>query len=118
MHDQPATALPAGEPGPAALPAEPGNGLPEPASAAPMPGLATEAKDAPADALARQAEDRAAPRTRTIVLLVAAIVAGILAVDVLSALIPGMDGLLAGWPVVLLVLVAGTLFVVVRALRA
>jgi hypothetical protein len=78
------------------------------------PDAATEPPD-PASVGAR--EPPVAPRTRTIVLLVAAIVVGILAVDVLSALIPGMDGLLAGWPVVLLVLVAGTLFVVLRALR-
>jgi hypothetical protein len=101
--------------------AQPGDAQPgdaQPGVAPGPPSLPTEAENAPADTLDGQAEERAAPRTRTIVLLVAAIVAGILAVDVLSALIPGMDRLLAGWPVVLLVLVIGTLFVVVRALRA
>jgi hypothetical protein len=51
------------------------------------------------------------------VLLVAALVAGILAVNVLSALVPGLDGLLAAWPVVVLVLVVGTVAVLLRSLR-
>jgi hypothetical protein len=51
------------------------------------------------------------------VLLVAALVAGILAVNVLSALVPGLDGLLAVWPVVVLVLVVGTVAVLLRSLR-
>jgi hypothetical protein len=48
---------------------------------------------------------------------VAAVVVGILALDLLSAVVPGMDGLLAAWPVVVLVLVVGTIVVLGRTMR-
>ena len=57
------------------------------------------------------------PRARSVVLLVAAVVVGILALDLLSAMVPGMDGLLAAWPIVVLVLVVGTVVVLGRTMH-
>lgn len=50
-------------------------------------------------------------------LLVAALVMAVLATNVVSALLPGIDGILASLPVVVLVLVIGTLLVLVRSVR-
>ena len=52
-----------------------------------------------------------APRDRRVLLLLALVVAVILALNVGSALVPGMDGLLAGVPVIVAILVGGTLIV-------
>jgi hypothetical protein len=52
-----------------------------------------------------------------VVLIVAALVVGILVLNLLSALVPGMDGFLAAWPVVVLVLVLGTVVVLAGAMR-
>lgn len=48
---------------------------------------------------------------RRVMLLLAAVVALVLGVDVASALVPGLDALLADAPVLVLVLVAGTVAV-------
>lgn len=58
-----------------------------------------------------------APRDRRVALLIAALVAGVLVINVVSALVPGMDGALASLPIVVVILVAGTLLVLARALR-
>jgi len=54
---------------------------------------------------------------RTVVLLVAALVAAVLGANLLSALIPGLDGAMASMPLVVLVLVGGTTVVLGRTLR-
>jgi hypothetical protein len=72
---------------------------------------------APTDPAPALPDPARGPRTGTIVFFVAALVAGILAVNVLSALVPGLDGLLAAWPVIVLVLIVGTVGVLVRSLR-
>lgn len=54
-------------------------------------------------------------RDRRVLLLLGLVVAVVLGLDVASALIPGMDGVLAGIPLVVVVLVAGTLLVLGRA---
>ena len=54
---------------------------------------------------------------RRVVGLIAVLVVVVLALNVVSAFVPGMDGALAALPVVLVILVAGTLLVLVRALR-
>lgn len=58
------------------------------------------------------------PRDRQVVLVLAALVAAVLVVNVLSALVPGMDGALASAPIIVLILVIGTVFVLVRSIRA
>ena len=45
------------------------------------------------------------------------VVTVILALNVASALVPGMDGLLASVPVIVAILVGGTIVVMVRVLR-
>jgi len=57
------------------------------------------------------------PRDRRVVLLVAALVIAVLAVNVASALIPGFDGALASLPIVVLLLLVGTLLILARSLR-
>lgn len=63
------------------------------------------------------AQPERGPRARTVILLVATLVAAVLGVNLLSALIPGLDGVLASLPLVVLVLVGGTTVVLGRALR-
>jgi hypothetical protein len=58
-----------------------------------------------------------APRDRRVVLVVAVLVGALLAVNVISALVPGVDGALASLPIVVLVLVVGTVAVLARSLR-
>ena len=58
-----------------------------------------------------------APRDRRVILLVGALVVAILAINLVSAVVPGMDGALASLPIVVLLLVVGTLLVLVRSLR-
>jgi hypothetical protein len=53
---------------------------------------------------------------RRVVLVVGLLAIAILAASLASALVPGLDGLLAGWPIVVLLLVVGTLWVLLRAL--
>jgi hypothetical protein len=62
-------------------------------------------------------EPERGPGARTVILLVAALVAAVLGVNLLSALIPGLDGVLASLPLVVLVLVGGTTVVLGRTLR-
>ncbi len=57
------------------------------------------------------------PRARTVVLVLAALVVAVLAVDLLSAITPGVDDALAALPLVGLLLVGGTVVVLGRALR-
>jgi hypothetical protein len=54
---------------------------------------------------------------RRVVLFIGLLVIAILGASLLSALIPGLDGLLAGWPIVMVVLVAGTVLVLARSIR-
>jgi hypothetical protein len=51
------------------------------------------------------------------VLFVGLLVVVVLGTSLLSALVPGLDGLLAGWPIVMAVLVAGTVLVLARSIR-
>ena len=50
-------------------------------------------------------------RDRRVLLLLGGVVAVVLGLDVASALIPGMDRILAGVPLVVVVLIGGTLLV-------
>lgn len=52
-----------------------------------------------------------------VVLIVAAVVVGLLAFSVVSALIPDIDGTLAAVPLIIVVLVVGTVLVLARSLR-
>jgi len=47
-------------------------------------------------------------RDRDVLLLMALVVAVVLAANVASAVIPGMDGVMAGLPILMVVLVVGT----------
>lgn len=58
-----------------------------------------------------------APRDRRVFLIIGALVIGLLAFSVISALIPDIDGTLAAVPLVIVLLVVGTVFVLARALR-
>ena len=58
-----------------------------------------------------------APRDRRVFFIIGALVIGLLAFSVISALIPDIDGTLAAVPLVIVVLVVGTVFVLARALR-
>ena len=58
-----------------------------------------------------------APRDRRVLLIVGAIVVGLLALSVVSALVPGMDAALAAVPVVIGILLVGTVVVLARSLR-
>ena len=57
------------------------------------------------------------PRDRRVVLLVAALVLAVLAINVVSALVPGFGGVLASLPIVVLLLLVGTLLILARSLR-
>ena len=58
-----------------------------------------------------------APRDRRVVLLVGGLVVALLAARVVSALVPGIDATLAAVPVVIVILVLGTVLVLLRSLR-
>jgi hypothetical protein len=58
-----------------------------------------------------------APRDRRVFLIIGAIVLGLLAFSVVSALVPGIDATLAAVPVIMVVLVVGTVLVLARSLR-
>lgn len=62
-------------------------------------------------------ETGAAPRDRRVLLIIAALVVGILLVNLVSALVPGFDGALAALPIVVLILVVGTVVILARSLR-
>ncbi len=62
-------------------------------------------------------QPQGAPRDRRVVLIVGAIVIGLLVFSVVSALIPGIDSTLAAVPLVIVVLVVGTVLVLARSLR-
>jgi hypothetical protein len=57
------------------------------------------------------------PRATTVVLFLAGLVVTVLAVSVLSALVPDIDGALASLPLVGLLLVGGTVVILGRTLR-
>lgn len=57
------------------------------------------------------------PRDRRVLMIIAALVVAVLAINVISAFVPGMDGALASLPLVVLLLVVGTLVVLVRSVR-
>lgn len=59
-----------------------------------------------------------APRDRRVVLIVGALVVVVLAAGVISALVPGLDATFAAVPVVIAVLVIGTVVVLGRSLRS
>ncbi len=63
------------------------------------------------------ASPQRAPRDRRVLLIVGALVVGLLAFSVVSALIPDIDGTLAAVPLIIVVLVVGTVLVLARALR-
>ena len=58
-----------------------------------------------------------APRDRKVVMLLASLVIVVLVINVISAVVPGMDGALASMPIVVLILVGGTLLMLYRAMR-
>ena len=59
----------------------------------------------------------AAPRDRRVVLIIGTLVAIVLAAGVISALVPGLDATFAAVPIVIAVLVIGTVVVLGRSLR-
>lgn len=59
----------------------------------------------------------AAPRDRRVLLIVGALVVGLLLFSLISALVPGIDGTLAAAPIVVVVLVIGTVVVLARSVR-
>lgn len=61
--------------------------------------------------------DRSAPADRRVVGLVVLLVVAVLAVNVVSAMVPGIDAALASLPVVVLLLVVGTVLVLGRSMR-
>ena len=63
------------------------------------------------------AEPAGSVRDRRVLAVLAVIVVGILALNVASAFVPGLDAALAGLPIVVGLLVAGTLLVLVAAFR-
>jgi hypothetical protein len=63
------------------------------------------------------AEPERGPRATTVVLFLAGLVVTVLAVSVLSALVPDIDGALASLPLVGLLLVGGTVVILGRTLR-
>jgi hypothetical protein len=52
-----------------------------------------------------------------VVLIIGALVVAVLVLNLVSAFVPGMDGSLAAWPIVIAILVGGTAIVLVGALR-
>ena len=62
-------------------------------------------------------ETSGAPRDRRVFLIMAALVVAILIINVVSAVVPGMDGSLAAWPIVIAILVGGTIVVLAVTLR-
>ena len=58
-----------------------------------------------------------APRDLRVVLLIGLLVAAVLLVNLVSALLPGMDGALASAPIIVIGLLAGTVLIMLRSLR-
>lgn len=73
--------------------------------------------DGTAGERAAPAGERAAPADRRVVGLVVLLVVAVLAVNVVSAMVPGIDAALASLPVVVLLLVVGTVLVLGRSMR-
>ena len=58
-----------------------------------------------------------APRDRRVVLLLGLLVGLVLLLNLAGALLPGIDGVLASAPVIVIGLVVGTVLTMLRALR-
>lgn len=56
------------------------------------------------------------PRDRRVFVVIAVLVVAILVINLVSAVVPGMDGALASMPIVVAVLVGVTMLVLARAL--
>lgn len=56
-------------------------------------------------------------RDRDVLLLMAALVVAVLAANLLSAAVPGLDALLAGAPILVLLMIGVTCFVLVGTIR-
>ena len=56
-------------------------------------------------------------RDRDVLLLMGGVVIGVLAANLLSAAVPGIDSILAGAPVLVLLLLGGTALVLLGAIR-
>jgi hypothetical protein len=54
---------------------------------------------------------------RRVAMLIALLVVAVLVLNVISAIVPGMDGALASAPIIVGLLVVGTLLVLARAVR-
>jgi len=63
------------------------------------------------------ARPEGAPRDRRVVLIIGALVVGLLVFSVISALIPDIYGTHAAVPLIIIVLVIGTVLVLARSLR-
>lgn len=63
------------------------------------------------------AQPEGAPPDRRVVLIIGVLVVGLLLASVISGLVPGIDGTLAAAPIVVVVLVVGTVLVLVRSVR-
>jgi len=65
----------------------------------------------PGDRVSRRVRDR------DVLLLMGGVVIGVLAANLLSAAVPGIDSILAGAPVLVLLLLGGTALVLLGAIR-
>lgn len=64
-------------------------------------------------------DDRASSRVRDrdVLLLMGGVVIGVLAANLLSAAVPGLDAILAGAPILVVLLLGGTALVLFSAIR-
>jgi hypothetical protein len=62
-------------------------------------------------------QPQGAPRDRRVVLTIVLLVVGLLLASLVSALVPGIDATLAALPVVVVLLVVGTVLVLARSWR-
>jgi hypothetical protein len=60
---------------------------------------------------------RRGPRDRDVLILMAAVVVVVLVANLISAVVPGMDQALAVLPVLVILLIIGTIYILFRALR-
>ena len=60
---------------------------------------------------------RRAVRDRDVLILLGLVVAAVLVANVIAAMVPGVDAMLAGAPLVVILLIAVTVIVLFRALR-
>ena len=69
----------------------------------------------PDDDVRRERRGRAFARDRDVLLIAAIVVGGVLGLNLLTAAVPGLDALLARLPVIVILMVAVTTLVLVRA---